>query len=110
MSETETRQPVVATIGSFDGVHRGHQALLAQVVARARDLDCGSMAVTFDPIPDLIVYPDRQVTELTDAEQKRALIVALGVDHVLILPFTRELSMLRAEEFVGQVQAEHPLA
>jgi riboflavin kinase/FMN adenylyltransferase len=105
----DRRPRVIATIGSFDGVHLGHQELLRQVVSRARALGCESMAVTFDPIPDLVLYPDRYVTELTDREQKQQLIQNLGVEHVRVFEFTRELSMLRPEEFIGQLQAGHSL-
>jgi riboflavin kinase / FMN adenylyltransferase len=107
--EVDRRPPVVATIGAFDGVHRGHQALLSQVVARARTLSCQSMAVTFDPHPDLVLYPERRLTELSDRQQKQQLMEALGVDHVLIFEFTREFSMLRPEEFIGRLQAQHRL-
>lgn len=105
----DSRPPVVTTIGAFDGIHRGHQELLKQVKARADMLGCRSMAVTFDPHPDLILYPDRRLTELSDRDQKRALMRELGIDYVLVLDFTRELSMLRPEEFIGQLQAEHRL-
>jgi riboflavin kinase/FMN adenylyltransferase len=100
---------VVATIGAFDGVHRGHQEIMRQVVDRARALGCQSMAVTFDPHPDIVLYPDRQVTELSDRQQKQELIEALGIEHVLVFEFTREFSMLRPDEFIGLVQAKHPL-
>ena len=106
---SDVRSSVVATIGSFDGVHLGHQELLRQVVARAASLGCPSMAVTFDPIPDLVLYPDRHVTELSDREQKQRLIQDLGVNDVWVLEFTRELSMLRPEEFIGQLQARQQL-
>ncbi len=109
MAKGATREGVVATIGAFDGVHRGHQELLGQVIARATALGCKSMAVTFDPHPDLVLYPERQLTELSDREQKQALMQALGVDHVLIFEFTREFSMLRPDEFIGRLQAVHPL-
>jgi riboflavin kinase/FMN adenylyltransferase len=100
----------VATIGAFDGVHRGHQVLLGEVVARAGALGCRSLAVTFDPHPDLVLYPDRRLTELSDREQKRELMQALGIDYVRVFEFTHELSMLRPEEFIARLQAEHRLA
>jgi riboflavin kinase/FMN adenylyltransferase len=110
MNDYDDRRPgVVATIGAFDGVHRGHQALLSQVVARARALSCDSMAVTFDPHPDLVLYPERHLTELSDRQQKQRLMRELGVDHVLVFEFTRELSMLRPEEFIGRLEAQHRL-
>jgi riboflavin kinase/FMN adenylyltransferase len=67
------------------------------------------MAVTFDPHPDLVLYPERRLTELSDRQQKQQLMEALGVDHVLIFEFTREFSMLRPEEFIGRLQAQHRL-
>jgi riboflavin kinase/FMN adenylyltransferase len=105
----DTRPAVVATIGAFDGLHRGHQELLRQVVARAAAIGCASMAVTFDPHPDLVLYPERQLTELSDRWEKQELMQQLGIDHVLIFEFTREFSMLRPDEFIGQLQAEHRL-
>ena len=105
----EAAHGVVATIGAFDGVHRGHQELLRQVVERARALGCDSMAVTFDPHPDLVLYPDRHLTELSDPERKRELMRALGISHVVVFEFTPEFSMLRPEEFIGRLQAQKPL-
>lgn len=104
------RPTVVATVGAFDGVHLGHQELIKQVVARARALRCYSLAVTFDPHPDLVLYPERHLTELTDLEQKRSLISGLGIDFVRVFEFTRELSMLRPEEFIGLLLAEYTIA
>ena len=97
-------EEVVATLGAFDGVHRGHQELLRQVVERARTLGVRSLCVTFDPHPDLVLYPERKLTYLTDREEKEQLIRALGLDEVLVLAFTRELSMLRPEEFIDLLQ------
>jgi riboflavin kinase / FMN adenylyltransferase len=99
----------VATIGAFDGVHRGHQWLLGQVAERARNLSVGSVAVTFDPHPDLVLYPERHLSYLADRDEKEALIRALGVDEVLVLEFTRELSMLSAQQFIDGLQARYPL-
>lgn len=109
-AQRRDRPAVVATVGAFDGVHLGHQELIKQVVARARALRCYSLAVTFDPHPDLVLYPERRLTELTDLEQKRALIQSLGIDFIRVFQFTRELSMLRPEEFIGLLLAEHRLA
>ena len=107
--EDEAQPSVVATIGAFDGIHRGHQELLRQVVSRARSLGCRSMAVTFDPHPDVVLYPERQLTELSDRTEKQELMQRLGIDYVLVFEFTREFSMLRPEEFIGRLQAEHRL-
>jgi riboflavin kinase/FMN adenylyltransferase len=109
VSEHAVGERVVATIGAFDGVHRGHVELLRQVVARATALACGSTAVTFDPHPDLVLYPDRHLTELSDLEEKRRLMMGLGIDLVLVFEFTREFSMLRPEDFIGRLQAQQPI-
>lgn len=109
MSDPESRPKVVATIGAFDGVHRGHQELLGQVVARAEALGCKSLAVTFDPHPDLVLYPDRRLTELSDRDQKRGLMAALGIEFVRVFDFTTAFSMLQPEEFIGRLHAEHEL-
>jgi riboflavin kinase/FMN adenylyltransferase len=104
------RRPVVATIGAFDGIHRGHHLLLGQVVDRARSLGLPSLCVTFDPHPDLVLYPDRHVTYLTDRTEKERVLRQLGLDDVMVIEFTPALSMLNPEEFLGLVSEAHPLA
>lgn len=104
------RKPVVATIGAFDGIHRGHHLLLGQVVDRARSLGLPSLCVTFDPHPDLVLYPDRHVTYLTDRAEKERVLRQLGLDDVMVVEFTPALSMLNPEEFLGLVAEKHPLA
>jgi riboflavin kinase/FMN adenylyltransferase len=106
----DERKPVVATIGAFDGIHRGHHLLLGQVVDRARSLGLRSLCVTFDPHPDLVLYPDRHVTYLTDRAEKERVLRELGLDDVMVIEFTPALSMLNPEEFLGLVSEEHPLA
>lgn len=93
----------VATVGTFDGIHRGHQAVLAEVVrcARARQLD--SLLVTFDPHPLEVVNPSAVPRLLTLPDEKRALATALGIHRVEIVPFTPELARLEPEEFVRDV-------
>lgn len=103
-------RPVVATIGAFDGIHRGHELLLGQVTDRAKYLGLGSLCVTFDPHPDVVLYPERRLTYLSDRAEKENLLRRLGLEYVLVFEFTRELSMLRAEEFVALIQQRHPLA
>jgi riboflavin kinase / FMN adenylyltransferase len=104
------RQPVVATIGAFDGIHRGHHLLLGQVVERARALGLRSLCVTFEPHPDLVLYPDRHVTYLTDRVEKERVLRQLGLDEVMVVEFTHALSMLTPEEFLGLVEEQHALA
>jgi riboflavin kinase/FMN adenylyltransferase len=105
-----TDRAVVATIGAFDGVHRGHQLLLGQVVDRARGLGLASLCVTFDPHPDVVLYPDRRLTYLTGRADKEQLVRDVGLDEVLVFEFTRELSMLRPDEFLRLIRERQPLA
>jgi riboflavin kinase/FMN adenylyltransferase len=110
MSTMAERSPVVATIGAFDGIHRGHHVLLGQVVERAKTLGLRSVCVTFDPHPDLVLYPDRQLTYLTDRAEKERVVRQLGLDDVMVIEFTAALSMLNPEEFLGLVSERYPLA
>ncbi len=95
--------PVVATIGNFDGVHRGHQWVIEQVTARARELGVGSLAVTFDPHPARILRPEMSQPLLTPVEEKLRLLGLTGVDATLVLPFTAELSRMSARAFAEDV-------
>jgi riboflavin kinase/FMN adenylyltransferase len=92
----------VVTVGNFDGVHRGHRL----VIARARSLAAGGLsvvAVTFDPHPMRVLLPERAPLRLTTIRQRCELLLAAGVDHVLVLPFDRELASWTPEQFVRRV-------
>jgi len=93
----------VATVGTFDGVHRGHQAVLAAIVRRARARGLASLVVTFDPHPLEIVNPAAAPRLLTLPDEKRELVTALGLDRVELLPFTPALARLAPEQFVRDV-------
>ncbi|MFJ1707985.1 bifunctional riboflavin kinase/FAD synthetase [Kitasatospora sp. NPDC088346] len=93
----------VVTIGSFDGVHRGHQLIINRVVERARALGAKSVVVTFDPHPSEVVRPGSHPPLLAPQPRRAELIEALGVDAVLVLPFTVEFSKESPEFFVQQV-------
>jgi riboflavin kinase/FMN adenylyltransferase len=97
----------VVTIGVFDGVHRGHQAIIGQAVRRARELGVQSVVVTFDPHPMEVVRPGSHPPVLTSSRRKAELIERLGVDGLCVLPFTKEFSRLDAVEFVHDVLVEH---
>ncbi|GLX92158.1 bifunctional riboflavin kinase/FAD synthetase [Herbidospora sp. NBRC 101105] len=90
----------VVTIGVFDGVHRGHQTLVRKAVDLAHELGVASVAVTFDPHPDEVVRPGSHPSQLSTPHRRIELLGALGVDAVLILPFTLEFSRTSPEEFV----------
>jgi riboflavin kinase/FMN adenylyltransferase len=93
----------VATVGTFDGIHRGHQAVLADVVRRGRARGLASLLVTFDPHPLEIVNPGAAPRLLTLPGEKHALVRALGVERMELVPFTAELARLGPEEFVRGV-------
>jgi riboflavin kinase/FMN adenylyltransferase len=95
--------PSVATIGNFDGVHRGHQWVIAEVVARARTLGIPSVAITFDPHPARVLRPDRIQPLITPLDEKLELLAATGIDAVLVLPFTKEFSRMSARAFATDV-------
>jgi riboflavin kinase/FMN adenylyltransferase len=101
--------PCIATIGNFDGVHRGHQWVIAEVVARARALGVKSLAITFDPHPARVLRPDSSLPLITPLSQKLELLKATGIDSLVVLPFTSELSRMTAREFATDVlqQALH---
>src|SRR5689334_5493313 len=82
--------PSVVTIGTFDGVHRGHERLIGNVVARARALGVRSVVITFDPHPRAVLAPESAPPRLTFVDAEARLIAALGVDALVIYPFTHE--------------------
>jgi riboflavin kinase/FMN adenylyltransferase len=92
-------KPVV-TIGSFDGVHHGHKVILSEVVKAAKATNSESILITFEPHPRKIIHPDQPLGLLTEPEQKIELILAEGIDHIVVVPFTRDFSMLSATEYV----------
>jgi riboflavin kinase / FMN adenylyltransferase len=95
--------PTIATIGNFDGVHRGHQWVIAEVVARARALGVRSIAITFDPHPARVLRPGSTQPLITPLDEKLALLAATGIDAVLILPFTKDFSRMSARTFATEV-------
>lgn len=93
----------VLTVGNFDGVHRGHVAMLSQLKKLSIQLGLPAVVVTFDPPPLAILAPDRVPPRLTTVEQKVALLRANGVDDVIVWPASRELLSLTAEQFFEHV-------
>lgn len=96
-------RPTALTIGAFDGVHLGHRHLISAAVRRARELSCQSAVLTFDPHPDLVTHPHRTRLYLADLDERIDLIGALGVDLLIVLPFTQEVMALGAREFMERI-------
>jgi riboflavin kinase / FMN adenylyltransferase len=95
--------PTVATIGNFDGVHRGHQWVITEVNARAAALGATSLAITLDPHPARVLGKQAGLTLITPLEEKLALLAATGIDAAFVLPFDLELSRLTAREFASAI-------
>lgn len=95
--------PSVATIGNFDGVHRGHRGVISEVVDRARSLGISSVAITFDPHPGRILRPEAHQPLITPLAQKIELLATTGIDALLVLPFTGDFSRMTARSFATDV-------
>lgn len=93
----------VVSVGNFDGVHCGHQMVLASVVSRARELNARAVAVTFDPHPSHVLHSSRRTPLLTPLPEKLDLLAATGLDLTLVLPFTEELRHWSAHDFCRRV-------
>ena len=93
----------VVTIGVFDGVHKGHQAVIGRAAKRARDAGVPLIAITFDPNPMAVVRPDSAPPSLVPLERRIALLGDAGADHVLVLPFDKERAQQSPDEFVTDV-------
>lgn len=90
----------VVTIGTFDGVHLGHQKILKTVIDQARALQGESIVITFHPHPRKLLLPQQDIKILTPLEDKIAKLTELGIDHVIVIPFTKAFASLSAEEYI----------
>jgi riboflavin kinase / FMN adenylyltransferase len=93
----------VVSVGNFDGVHRAHRHVLDEIVGRARAANAKSVAVTFEPHPSRILRPDNNLKLLTPLPEKLRLLDATKVDAVLLLPFSRDLSLVSPHEFAREI-------
>jgi riboflavin kinase / FMN adenylyltransferase len=97
----------VVTVGSFDGVHLGHQAVLAEIAQRARSAGLPSVLVTFEPHPLEVVNPQAAPPRLTTASERLEMVAQTPVDRVIVLHFDRRLAAMDPEEFVREVLIRH---
>ena len=97
-----TLKGAMVAIGSFDGVHRGHQAVLARLMAQARARKVPALMLTFEPHPRDVFAPSPFMFRLTPPDTKARLAAALGLDGIVLMPFSRDLSMVEAEDFVSR--------
>lgn len=102
LRQTDLPSGCVATIGNFDGMHVGHQEIVRQVVARARETGRQSALVTFHPHPMAVLAPERAPRQITSLAQKEEILAGLGLDAMLVIPFTHEFSSWTADRFIEE--------
>jgi len=98
-----SNKQTIVTIGTFDGVHLGHQKILKQITKSALELHCESVVLTFFPHPRMVLQKDTEMKQLNSINEKLELLDNLGIDNLVIHPFDKEFSRLTAEEFVKYV-------
>ncbi len=103
LAEFNTLECAVATTGTFDGVHLGHQKIVNQLVQTAHKVGGESVLLTFDPHPRVILQPDVELKLLSSIEEKIELLEKTGLDHLIIHPFSKEFSRTPSLEFVREI-------
>ncbi|MCD6011324.1 MAG: riboflavin biosynthesis protein RibF [Flavipsychrobacter sp.] len=100
----------VITIGTFDGVHKGHKTILNEVVTHAKNIHGESILLTFEPHPRKLLFPDQPLGIITPLEQKLQLVTDAGIQHVVIVPFTKEFANISAHDYIEKflVRIFHP--
>ncbi|WP_428661597.1 bifunctional riboflavin kinase/FAD synthetase [Runella sp.] len=107
IGDFEPLQNAIVTSGTFDGVHLGHQKILARLTETAQTFGGESVVITFWPHPRMVVSKDSQnLRLLSTLEEKIELLRQNGVQHLVVIPFTREFSELSSEEFIQQILVE----
>ena len=99
--------PSIVSVGNFDGIHRAHRAVIDEIVRRARAAGAASVVVTFDPHPARILRPDHIFKLLTPTSEKLRLLAATELDAVLLLPFSRDLSLMTPHQFAHDILKKH---
>jgi riboflavin kinase/FMN adenylyltransferase len=100
---TKIPQPSVVTIGTFDGVHFGHQKIISRVISVAKHQDLTSVLLTFFPHPRMVLQKDADIKLINTLVEKEAILKKLGLTNLVVNKFTKEFSRLTAEEFVEEI-------
>ncbi|MGP8090894.1 MAG: bifunctional riboflavin kinase/FMN adenylyltransferase, partial [Syntrophobacteraceae bacterium] len=103
--QRKLKNPAI-TIGNFDGVHKGHQALFQRVKQLAEELNGESVVVTFDPHPLEVLFPEKAPSFITSHRHKLDLIASCGIDATIVIPFDHKFSAMSAREFVEVLLVE----
>lgn len=100
LSHVTKEKNTFITIGTFDGIHLGHQKIITRIVNKAEEENARSFLITFDPHPRKVVSKDFNVRLLTTTEEKLSILETLGIQNVFLVNFTKEFSQLSADEFI----------
>jgi riboflavin kinase/FMN adenylyltransferase len=100
ISKFDKEHSTVITIGTFDGVHIGHRKILERLIKNARDLHLKSLVLTFFPHPRMVLQKDSEIKLLNTLTEKTRILEKLGLDYLIVHPFTKEFSRLSAAQFV----------
>lgn len=104
LNDVEFDSNTVLTVGTFDGVHEGHRVLIETVVKKAKERNARSVIVTFDPHPRTIISSKNAgIKLLTTLQERSEILESIGVDVLLVIPFTRDFSLLSSKEFVKDI-------
>ncbi|WP_313804784.1 bifunctional riboflavin kinase/FAD synthetase [Flavobacterium sp.] len=99
----QTQGKTVLTLGTFDGVHLGHQSILKKLEKASDELNCESLVLTFFPHPRMVLQQDGDIKLLNTIDEKAELLRKFGVDNLIVHPFDNRFSQLSAEEFVSEI-------
>lgn len=104
LDEFQAVKNAVVTIGTFDGVHFGHQKIITRLREIASQIDGETVILTFFPHPRLVLFPeDNDLKLINTLDEKIILLKEAGIDHLVVIPFTKEFSSLSSEEFIQQI-------
>ena len=92
----------VLTIGTFDGVHTGHQQVITQMKKRAAEVDGETVIITFDPHPRTVINATAGIQLINTLDEKIELLSGMGIDHLVVIPFTEDFAKMTAEEYIAQ--------
>lgn len=103
ISQFKSSKPTIITIGTFDGVHIGHSKILERLINNAKNLDLQSAVLTFFPHPRMVLQKDADIKLLNTLEEKKQILEEIGLDYLIVHPFTTAFSRLSALEFVRDI-------
>ena len=107
INELQLKNGTIITIGTFDGVHLGHKKILNQLIDKKKQSGLETMVFTFDPHPRKVLFPDQQDLKLiTNTNEKVSLLSEIGIDHVIVYPFSKAFSEINPDEYIGEILVE----